>query len=128
MYFISLDYGDYLVIMDWPVYSSLMNPTTQELEMNTDVTVRPSAHATCDHPKTKAARAACRRARNSDWVIVARGDERVAKGDTVRVHTADVIHEGQLLGWGESRMIIRVNDTRKMIPVADVTTVEVKLV
>lgn len=81
-------------------------------DATTDVTEAPaprvSAHADCDHPRTKAARAACRRARASAWVAVARGD--VAKGDTVRVTSADDQAEGTLLGWGVKRVTLRDAD------------------
>lgn len=71
-------------------------------------TVRASAHANCDHPKTKAARAACRRARARAWVEVTR--DTVRKGELVRVHTDGEIYEGVILGWGEKRLVIRVGE------------------
>jgi hypothetical protein len=85
---------------------------------------RVSAHANCDHPKTKAARAACRRARNSDWIDVTRGHELAAKGSTVRVHTEDDMLEGVLLGWGSKTIILRVDDERVTLKTADALRVE----
>lgn len=73
-------------------------------------TVRVSAHADCTHPRSKVARAACRRARRSGWLAVVRGDELAVKGATVRVHTADDMAEGTLLGWGDKRLVLRDAD------------------
>lgn len=87
-------------------------------------TVRMSAHALCEHPKTKTARAACRRARRTEWVEIARGHELAVKGATVRVHTDDDMLEGALLGWGAKRMIVRVNDERITLETETVTRVE----
>lgn len=89
--------------------------------MATATRVRTS-HDNCDHPKTKAARAACRRARASIWAIVERGD--VEKGATVRVHTADDMLEGTLLGWGAKRIVVRVDDTRANVNAADIEKIE----
>lgn len=88
-------------------------------------TVRLSAHANCDHPRTKVARAACRRARRAGWIAVVRGDERVAKGITVRVHTADDMLEGELLGWGEKRIVVRVEGDRINVNTADALKIEI---
>lgn len=83
---------------------------------------RVTAHADCDHPKTKAARAACRRARKAEWVDATR--ETVVKGDTIRVHTADDMVEGVLLGWGAQRLIVRADDERVTFKAADVLRVQ----
>lgn len=84
-----------------------MNATENDITAEAPA-VRVSAHADCTHPKTKAARAKCRRERAAAWVEVVRGD--VDKGATVRVtHDGDV-SEGQLLGWGEKRLVLRVTD------------------
>lgn len=89
-------------------------------------TVRVSAHADCTHPRSKVARAACRRARRSGWLAIVRGDELAVKGVNVRVHTVDDMLEGKLLGWGEKRMIVRdADDVRVTIKTADVLKVEV---
>lgn len=85
---------------------------------------RVSAHANCDHPKTKTARAACRRARNSDWVDVARGHELAGKGMIVRVHTEDDMLEGVLLGWGAKLIVLRVQDERVSLATSKALRVE----
>jgi hypothetical protein len=85
---------------------------------------RVTAHANCDHPKSKVARAACRRARRAEWIDTDR--ENVAKGDDVRVHTADDMLEGVLLGWGAQRLIVRVDDERMTLKVADVLRVQAR--
>lgn len=92
----------------------------------TNTVVRPSAHAECDHPKTKTARAACRRNRNSIWSPILR--ENAAKGDNIRVHTGGLgAVEGQMLGWGEKRIIVRLeDDSRKVISIDDVVRVETR--
>lgn len=87
---------------------------------------RVSAHADCDHPKTKAARAACRRARRSDWVAVVRGDELAAKGATLRVHVEDDMLEGTMLGWGAKQLMLRVEGERVAVKTADVIRVEAR--
>lgn len=106
----------------------------------TITTPRVTAHSTCDHPKTKVARAACRRARRAGWVAIVRGDERIRKGLIVRVTTADshvedellekrtvISHEGELLGWGEKRIVIRDTDgDRTSFDVPAVLRVEIK--
>lgn len=99
----------------------------------TDTTTRTRfSHENCDHPKTKAARAACRRARASNWIDVVRGDELAVKGSLLRVHIASTdtrdadMHEGVLLGWGAKRMTLRVNDQRVNVDVADVLKVEAR--
>lgn len=89
-------------------------------------TARVSAHADCDHPKTKVARAACRRARRSGWLAVVRGDELAAKGATLRVHTTDDLIEGVLLGWGAKQLMLRVEGDRVAVKVADVLKVEAR--
>lgn len=95
----------------------------------TAATPRVSAHATCDHPKTKAARAACRRARRAEWVTVVRGDELAAKGNTLRVFVKgdepDML-EGVMLGWGDKTLIVRVNDDRVTLKVDDIDRVEAR--
>lgn len=94
--------------------------------------VRTSAHADCTHPKTKVARAACRRARRAPWITVTRGDALAVKGAAVRVTvTGDEFEgtdevEGTLLGWGEKRMIVRDADgDRLTFKTDDVLKVEV---
>lgn len=91
-------------------------------EAQAETAPRPSAHADCDHPKTKTARAACRRARKSEWIDATR--ETVAKGDTIRIHTRDDVVEGTLLGWGSQRLIIRADDERMTFKTADVLRVQ----
>jgi hypothetical protein len=84
---------------------------------------RLTVHANCDHPTTKVARAACRRARNQGWALVTRED--VRKGDRVRVTTAGDQVEGTLLGWGAKRLIVRDDtDAQRVFATADVTSVE----
>lgn len=92
---------------------------------DTEPTVRVSAHANCDHPKTKVARAACRRARRADWIAIVRGDERVTKGITVRVHTSDDMLEGELLGWGAKRIVLRVEGDRVNVNADDALKIEI---
>lgn len=87
-----------------------------------DAPTRMTAHANCDHDKTKVARAACRRARRAEWITVDR--QAVVKGDTVRVHTEQDMLEGVLLGWGTQRLIVRVDDERITLKTADITRVE----
>lgn len=89
-----------------------------------DTTARTSTHSTCDHAKTKADRAACRRARTSDWAPASRGD--VSKGHTVRVHTAQDMLEGTLLGWGAKLIVVRVDDHRVSVKVDDALKVEAR--
>lgn len=101
-----------------------MSDTTTAPDTDTTVSPRISAHATCDHPKTKAARAACRRARRSEWVTIVRGHDLAVKGAIVRVHTADDMLEGALLGWGAKRIVVRVEDSRVTLDTAAVTLVE----
>lgn len=96
-----------------------------ETATTTEPTVRVSAHAECDHPKTKVARAACRRARRAGWIAVVRGDERVTKGHTVRVHTTDDMLEGELLGWGAKRIVLRVEGDRVNVNTADALKIEI---
>lgn len=76
------------------------------------VTKPATAHAECTHPRTKVARAACRRARRSGWTVIARGD--VDKGDTVRVTLDGNVTEGVMLGWGEKRLIVRDDDNGRV--------------
>lgn len=87
----------------------------------TDTTTRLTVHANCDHPATKAARAACRRARTAPapvWVDATR--ESVAKGDTVRVTLTDeAVLEGELIGWGAKRMIVAVTGGQRHQLAAD---------
>jgi hypothetical protein len=107
----------------------------------TITTPRVTAHSTCDHPKTKVARAACRRARRAGWVAIVRGDERIRKGLIVRVTTNSHVEdellgekrtvishvEGELLGWGEKRIVIRDTDgDRTSFDVPAVLRVEIK--
>lgn len=107
-----------------------MNATAADIATDAPAAPRVSAHANCDHPKTKAARAACRRARNSDWIDVTRGHELAAKGCTVRVHVrgdefqAEDMLEGVLLGWGSKTIILRVQDERVTLKTADAVRVE----
>ncbi len=93
-------------------------------DSDTTAPVRVSAHADCDHPRTKAARAACRRARKSGWVAVVRGD--AVKGATLRVHTSDDMPEGTMLGWGAKQLMLRVEGERVAVKTADVVKVEAK--
>jgi endonuclease YncB( thermonuclease family) len=69
---------------------------------------RLTVHADCDHPATKAARAACRRAKAAPapvWVDATR--ESVAKGDTLRVTLTDGGSlEGELVAWGPKRLVM----------------------
>lgn len=89
---------------------------------------RLTVHADCDHPSTKAARAACRRARNAGaptWVDATR--ESVAKGDTVRVTSTDGrTLEGELLAWGPKRLVLSVDGTRAQLTVTDEMTVQAR--
>lgn len=101
-----------------------MNATVDITATDAPAAPRVSAHADCDHPKTKAARAACRRARNSDWVDVARGHELAGKGATVRVHTDDDMLEGVLLGWGAKLIVLRVQDERVSLATSKALRVE----
>lgn len=97
------------------------------MSVSTDTTtVRRSAHADCTHPVTKSARAKCRRERNSGWAVAVRG-ENAAKGDTVRVKTADATHEGVLQGWGAARLVVTVDDKRVTVKNDTVTAIHVKL-
>lgn len=102
------------------------------VDTTTEPTVRISAHANCDHPRTKVARAACRRARRAGWITIVHGDERIAKGMTVRVTVrGDEIEgsdelEGTLLGWGAKRLIVRADDERFSFNTADVIRVEMR--
>ncbi|MGD9729245.1 MAG: hypothetical protein AB7L09_22025 [Nitrospira sp.] len=97
--------------------------TETTAEADAPATPRVTAHADCDHPKTKAARAACRRARKAEWIDVT-DRETVAKGDTIRVHTAEDMVEGVLLGWGAQRLIVRADDERVTFKIADVLRVQ----
>lgn len=101
-----------------------MNAT--DTNATTAPAARVSAHAMCDHPRTKAARAACRRARRSGWVAVVRGDELAAKGTILRVHTADDMLEGVLLGWGAKQIMLRVEGERVTVKAADAVQVEAR--
>jgi type II secretory pathway component PulM len=106
-----------------------MNATDTTVN-NAPAATRLSAHAECDHPKTKTARAACRRARRAQWVEVTRID--VDKGDEVRVTvTGDEFEgedmlEGVLLGWGSKRLVVRVDDERITLATSDVIKVEAR--
>lgn len=88
-----------------------------------------TAHADCEHPATKTARAACRRARNAGaprWIGATR--ESVAKGDTVRVTVDDVTLEGTLVGWGAKRLIVSVDGgQRHNITIVDDMTVQARV-
>lgn len=86
----------------------------------------PSAHADCTHPRSKAARAACRRARKSDWAAITRGHELAVKGATVRVHTEADMLEGVLLGWGAKLIVVRVDDERITVKTADALKIEAR--
>jgi hypothetical protein len=90
---------------------------------------RLTVHADCDHPATKAARAACRRARTAPapvWVDATR--ESVAKGDLVRVSLADdVVLEGTLSAWGPKRLVLVVTDgQRHQLAADDVISVQAR--
>lgn len=99
---------------------------------DTDTTARVSAHADCDHPKTKAARAACRRARRSDWITVERGHELAVKGAALRVTVtgdefeAEDVLEGTMLGWGAKQIMLRVEGDRVTFKTEDIVRVEVR--
>lgn len=98
-----------------------MNATETTVN-NAPAATRLSAHAECDHPRTKTARAACRRSRRAEWIDVTRLD--VEKGDTVRVHTENDMLEGVLLGWGTKRLVVRVQDERVTLSTSDVLKIE----
>lgn len=99
-------------------------PATDTTVNHAPAAARLSAHAECDHPRTKTARAACRRARRAEWIEVTRLD--VVKGDEVRVHTAEDMLEGVLLGWGAKRLVVRVQDDRVTLETNDVLKVEAR--
>lgn len=105
-------------------------PATDTTVNHVAAAPRLSAHANCDHPKTKTARAACRRARRAEWVEVTRVD--VDKGDEVRVYVtgdefeAEDMLEGVLLGWGSKRLVVRVDDERITLATTDVIKVEAR--
>lgn len=78
-----------------------------------------TAHADCDHPATKTARAACRRARAAGgpvWADVTQAEATRLKGETVRVtmqsDDAERVFEGTLVGWGAKRIIVSVDGVR----------------
>lgn len=82
-----------------------------------------TAHADCDHPVTKTARAACRRARKGAVTLLTR--ETAAKGQLVTITRPDaepVI--GTLIGWGDKRIVLRDTEgTRVNVTVAEGVTV-----
>jgi hypothetical protein len=92
--------------------------------MNATDTDRRTIHALCDHPATKVARAACRRATRQAWIAVTRED--VVKGDTIRItNPGGLPVEGTLLGWGAKRLIVRnTSDERVTFEVGDRLVVE----
>lgn len=91
----------------------------------TDTTARITAHSNCDHPKTKAARAACRRGRTASWTIIDR--EAAVKGSHVRVTCVEgEVIEGELIGWGAKRLIVRTETVRVNLVIEAVELVEVK--
>lgn len=84
-------------------------------------------HTDCDHPHTKVARAACRRARAREWETITRSQLQGRVGFDVKVHTPDGVIEGTLLGWGTRALAVRdANGVRARVSTPAILAVEIR--